>query len=475
MKYKLMSIGLIITVIITCFGIKYFDGRKSLERVHQHRSYSEIPVMDINVDGKAIEGAPLYEVDAEGAIEWERYIHENPKSTFGTITYHDNSSNITSDMLVHVRGNSSRYFMKKSYLVHLIDKQGLDKSISYSDMGGSNEWVLNGPCLDRTLIRNYMCMNIAGEIMDYSPEVRFVKLNIDGQYQGIYILMETITREQSRLNLSKSKGSNAVTSYIVKLDRTRPDVNMVNTLTEYTLKNGALAYDLCYPGKDNVTDVKAKYVKDDMSRIEKKLYSYDLFYDKHSYRDDVDIRAFAQYFVINEFFGNMDAGYYSTYLYKDVRGKVKPCVWDFNNACDNYMDQANDYVGFDMQYAPWFERLVEDERFTDEVIYQYRQLRKTVLSDEYLQNYITETIAFLGDEVDANYAVWGDVWDYSDKNWYEQATNYLSPFERNVTSYDDAVKQLRTYITNRGNWLDLHIEDIKQYSHPSRTANDRTT
>jgi hypothetical protein len=162
-------------------------------------------------------------------------------------------------------------------------------------------------------------------------------------------------------------------------------------------------------------------------------------------------------------------------LYKDVRGKVKPCVWDFNNACDNYMEQENPYIGFDMQYAPWFERLVKDERFTDEVIYQYRELRKSYLSEEYLQNYITETIDFLGDNVKANYEVWDDVWDYTNKNWYEQATNYLNPLERNVTSYDDAVTQLRTYITNRGNWLDEHIEDIKQYSHPSKTANDRTT
>lgn len=473
MKYKIMSIGLIITIIIASFGIKYFDGRKSLERIHHHRTYSEIPVIDINVNGQEIEGAPVYDIDSKGHVEWEKYIHENALSTSGTITYHDSNSDIKNDMQIHIRGNSSRYFMKKSYSVHIVDEDGLEKSVSYSDMGKSNEWVLNGPCLDRTLIRNYMCMNIAGEIMDYAPEVRFVNLNIDGEYQGLYVLMETITREPSRLNLSKSKGSNTVTSYVVKLDRTRPNIAMVNTLTEYTLKNGALAYNLCYPGENSITDLKYQYVIDDMSRIEKKLYSYDLFLDKHSYKNDIDIKSFAQYFVINEFFGNMDAGYYSTYLYKDVRGKVKTCVWDFNNACDNYMDHENDYTEFNMQYAPWFERLVEDEAFINEVIYQYKQLRKTVLSDAYLQKYITDTIDFLGNDIDANYEIWGYLWNYEDQNWYEKSTNYLQPLERNVTSYEDAVKQLRTYITNRGNWLDLHIEDLKQYSHPSRTANER--
>ena len=43
-------------------------------------------------------------------------------------------------------------------------------------MDPHHEWVLHGPFLDKTLIRNYMWYNIAGEIMDYAPNVRFCEV-----------------------------------------------------------------------------------------------------------------------------------------------------------------------------------------------------------------------------------------------------------------------------------------------------------
>ena len=472
MKYKLSAVLLIIIVMAASFTIKYNDQKETSVRVHQHQTAASIPTIDIDVAGNKIEGMPVYQVDEDNHIIWDKYNRDNASSTKGSLQYTDGNSVLSSEILIHIRGNSSRYFDKKSYVVHLTDKNGQKNFLSFDNMGDSDEWILNGPFLDRTLIRNYMCMNIAGEIMEYAPEVRFVRLNIDGEYQGLYLLMESITREESRLNLNKTQKGTPLTSYIVKLDRTRTDNTVVNTFSEYTLKNGALQYDLCYPGTTALTQAKMDYIQQDMSQIEKTIYSYDLFVND-DYLEDIDITAFAKYFVINEFFGNMDAGYYSTYLYKDVRGQIKPCVWDFNNACDNYMEQTNGISDFEMQYAQWFERLILSERFTDEVIYQYKMLRQTVLSDEYLQQYITDTTSFLGTEINDNYKVWNDVWDYSDKNWYEQSVNYLNPLERNVLSYDDAVTQLRTYIHDRGQWLDQHIDTLRQYSHPSRTVNER--
>lgn len=57
----------------------------------------------------------------------------------------------------------------------------------------------------------------------------------------------------------------------------------------------------------------------------------------------------------------MDAGRFSTYYYKDVRGKVKPVVWDFNNGSDNYIYFSTDENGFDMVQSPWFGEMLRDE------------------------------------------------------------------------------------------------------------------
>ena len=471
-RNKLICIVTAIAVFAAGMFFQFVSGDTRAERVHQHKRALAIPEISIDVGGQEIPGAPVYSVSDSGAITEERYIHETSENVQGTLSYSDEEMSVVSDVLIHIRGNSSRYFEKKSYTFHLIDDKGLEKNLGFDGMAAADEWVLYGPYLDRTLLRNYMCMNIAGEIMDYAPNVRYVRLSIDGEYQGLYVLMETITREAGRLNLSKSRRNDYATPYIVKLDRQRPNVEELDNYSRYTLKTGSMVYDLCYPGKDTVTQAKKTYIENDMSHIEKILYSYDLYSTNIDYRDYIDTESFARYFVINEFFGNLDAGFYSTYMYKDTRGKMCACVWDFNNACDNYAQEPADVSGFTILYAPWFERLIRDQDFVDEVIKQYKKLRKTTLSDEYLQAYITDTINYLGPEIENNYEVWGDVWTIDDKNAYVLANSYLQPLERNYTSYDEAVLQFRTYITQRGAWLDENIDNLNQYCHDSRTVNE---
>ena len=80
-----------------------------------------------------------------------------------------------------------------------------------------------------------------------------------------------------------------------------------------------------------------------------------------------------------------DTGNLSTFFYKDVNGKVKPVVWDFNNSLGNVSDSSDDDFlirQFVSVQAPWFTILIKDEDFINQVIYRYRQLRAGILSDE---------------------------------------------------------------------------------------------
>ena len=197
-------------------------------------------------------------------------------------------------------------------------------------------------------------------------------------------------------------------------------------------------------------------IEDDVSRIEKTLYSYDLT----AASDFIDLNSFAEYFVINELFRNVDAGRFSTFYYKNTRGKLKACVWDFNNGCDNYIDYQWDEAGFTMQDAPWFGQLLKDKRFVGLVVAKYRQLRSGLLSEHSLLSYLDETLAWLGDEVDRNNEKWGYVFDLSQYN----GMNYLTPVERNDASYEQAVARLKQFLIDRGRWLDEHIETLYQLS-----------
>ncbi|MDR4022924.1 MAG: CotH kinase family protein, partial [Eubacteriales bacterium] len=133
--------------------------------------------------------------------------------------------------------------------------------------------------------------------------------------------------------------------------------------------------------------------------------------------------------------------------------------WDFNSCCDNYNVSSIQPQRFQLQYVPWYYMLIKDEHFVNRVIERYNQLRETYLSDEYLLNYIDETIEWLGPAIDRNFEVWGYTFeDYTP----------LYPSERNPENYDEAVEQLKTFIVERGAWMDENIETLKQFCHESK-------
>ena len=112
------------------------------------------------------------------------------------------------------------------------------------------------------------------------------------------------------------------------------------------------------------------------------------------------------YFIINEFAMNYDAGNLSTYLYKELDGKLQLAVWDFNNGFDNYQWLRTETDVLHTVENSWLQRLWQDENFRDRVCERYRQLRKTTLSDEHIAEKIAAYQAELGAAVDRNFKVW---------------------------------------------------------------------
>ena len=60
---------------------------------------------------------------------------------------------------------------------------------------------------------------------------------------------------------------------------------------------------------------------------------------------------------------NYDAGNLSTYLYKELDGKLQLAVWDFNNGFDNYQWFRTETDVLHTVENSWFQRLWQDENF----------------------------------------------------------------------------------------------------------------
>lgn len=485
MKYKLFGGAMAVLMLICALAATALEAAEGPRRVHQHLSArgpdagcscggtelcTHLPLVIIHTGGAEIPGEPIG-YDADGQTIYSTTADGESMLPVRISILDDETRNhhpsdapdVESSALIRIRGRSSRYFDKHNYLLRFTDEDGAYANYGIMGMDAHYEWALHGPFLDKTLLRNYMWYNIAGEMMEYSPNVRFCEVILNGEYQGLYLMTETITNgEDCRVRVSEPIDNSSSTGYVLRLDQgSKTALKNINNFTYYTYRisrKSRLNVNIEYPRSGSLTPALADAIEQDLSDFEKALYSFDFDSRFYGYQNWIDVPSFADFFIINEFTQNYDAGYLSTFLYKDIGGKYHMVVWDFNNACGNYVDLPAWEPGFQMQDTLWQWMLTKDEAYCQQIIDRYRMWRKSVLSEDYLMNYIDETIAYLGPAVERNFEVWGYAFE---------GYRPLEPDSRNPASFDDAVEDLKAFIQDRGRWMDEFIDTVQQYGHPS--------
>ena len=174
---------------------------------------------------------------------------------------------------IKYRGASSySKFDKKQYRIKFYkNKKDSAKKVSLAGMGANSEWVLNGPYLDKTLIRNKLVYDLARELNGWAPDSRFVELFVDGEYQGVYLAVEPVTNGESRLRLSEFGLLSGETAYILNRDRIDTGSEEIETWGKtkgYTYN----ALYIRYPSKNKITEKQKEYIKNDISEFEQVLY-----------------------------------------------------------------------------------------------------------------------------------------------------------------------------------------------------------
>lgn len=458
---------------------------------------THLPLIRIDTGGQKIPGRGIVN-EISGQIESYETTDAGEEEILVTLetveeagVYHhaQDPASLTSRAFFRIRGNSSRLFDKSNYRIRLVEEEDLsdNRRLSLLGMSAESEWALHGPFLDKTLIRNYMWMNLSAEVMGDAPDVRFCELMIDGEYKGVYVLMETICEGEGRVDLTDYEPGSPVCSYILEIGKRMDPEKVIDNFSFYTEKMEAeRKVELLYPGRSMQTEMVKNYVAADFGEIEKLLYSAEMTRKTGSYRRLLDVDSFVDYYILQEFLSVIDAFSASTYFYRDVRGKltIGP-VWDYNNALDNFFLPVSE-KGFLLAQKGWYAQLMMDEDFVEQVIRRYRSLRKGILSEERLNRYMDETIAWLGSAVERNYEVWGYSFDPMTLESYQRRAFELEEGESvhdmsaeeyearlwgvNPDSYEEAVEWMREYMTKRGEWLDENIDSLRQYCRESRNA-----
>ena len=476
MKYKFIALAMVLALLLSAAAAASMDGGL-LPRTIQHEEAQDdngvqragkLPVVCIETDGgilPAVSGKTSATAEtAESAVKVgaEVYVYNGD----GTGGYDASAPLLRHRAVVRYRGHSSLRFDKKQYKINFVGEDGTeDKSVAFLGMEPYDEWALNAPYMDRSLMHNYLCFNVAGQILPYTPDVRYCEVYVNGSYEGLYLGMETIAKGSGRVDIETYKDGDRNIAYLVREDWKATSESALSDLAARgMLYNFKSNMEVIYPGTDKLNGDNKNRIERDMSRFEKALYSYDYDSFAYGYRQYLDVDTFVDYYLINEFTQNVDAGRYSTYFYKDVKGKL--CagpVWDFNSALGYYVDADLSTGGFVMPTKTFFDMLMKDEAFVNRVIARYRQLRKTVLSEVYLLSFVDDTEVYLGDAITRNNDRWGS-------EMYGSGTQkeiLLQPLDRNPENYPQAVDQLKTFLIRRGKYLDNYIDSLQQYCHES--------
>ncbi len=135
---------------------------------------------------------------------------------------------------IEYRGSTSfRISNKKSFGIETWDVDGNDIDVAFFDFPMEEDWILMGHIVnldqgyifDRTLMYHYLGYQLFRKMGRYASRSKFVELEINGNYQGIYVFMEKLKRDKNRIDIQTLSPADidpeAITGgYILKIDKT---------------------------------------------------------------------------------------------------------------------------------------------------------------------------------------------------------------------------------------------------------------
>ena len=387
---------------------------------------------------------------------------------------------------IEIRGATSAGFEKRSYSIELRDAVGNDLPAKVLDMPEESDWILYAPYSDKTFLNNHLAYDWSNRIGQYAARTAWVELEVNGQYEGVYLFMERIKRDPQRVDIKKlgalDNSTDLITGgYILKIDKAvgeAPNIGWPDAtyLPDYSFRSdyGASGLFLAYPafnGKqseetyfiysypkpEDITAQQKTYIQGYMRQFETALVEETFSGNSRSYTAYIDVPSFVDHFILNEITGNPDAYRLSTFLHKDRGGKLRMGpVWDFNIGFGNdgrsqtqqWIYQFNRFYGGDLWLVPfWWEKLLADPQFRAAVKKRWTELRQDVFKTENVLKQIDDEVAFLKAKgvVDRNYARW-------------PVLGVPLPFNSVVwATYDEEVQYLKDWLTDRVTWMDQQI------------------
>ncbi len=346
----------------------------------------------------------------------------------------DSAKGTRYDIGIKVRGQSSAKFPKPGYSIEVRDEKGEGMDVSLFGLPPADDWVLHGPYVDKSMMRNALAHWLFRQAGHYSPRTKHFDLYINGVYRGVYVLIEKIKRGKYRVNVSKLKetdisGDDVTGGYIWAFDKTGTNtggMGMDDVNKEGFRTADGLNVIMHYPKKENLQTEQQAYLKKYLEDLE------NLFKNGKNgsgYENYVDMTSALDYVLHEEVTNNSDSYWCSFFLHKpkdSKGGKVTlGPAWDFNLAMSNGGGMGSTstdgwqienpqkqgqggmmMMGSNLKAPNWLIGMWKDSHYQSELKKRWAELRSGVWHTKTMDVYLDSMKAYLTKAADRNFKRW---------------------------------------------------------------------
>jgi len=373
-------------------------------------------------------------------------------SSFQLTDSSNNRNNITSSTnldSIKVRGNSTAGMSKKPYRVKFGEKK------SPFGKEAARSWVLLANYYDATFALNAMAFELGKRLgLEFTNSSQLVNLWINGTYKGIYQLTEQIQSHKGRVDLKEKHNG-----WLAEFDYHDPAADEKNSW--FKTSNYDMGTYIKAPELDDTIPNRPtsyiQFVKDDINNLVKKMSESG--FPNNGYRDLIDLDSWAKYVLIQLVMDNFDfnskaqAGYLlgSNYAYKiESCDKIKAGpLWDFDLAAGLERISGGGFGGsFPTHYKTYQDSIAPTHAF-------YRRLwEDPVFKAKYKKTWDAYKSQFqsMGAFID-------DIKSQLDdgNNITGKGNNVWNSGTLTQQKFDSEVRDLKTWWTNRLNWVDQKL------------------
>lgn len=400
----------------------------------------------------------------------------------GNAEFNDSSVLYDGELEIKGRGNSTWLADKKPYKIKLDTKTNL------LGMGKNKHWVLLSNPYDSSLSRNKLIYDLAADMGLDTMSCQWVDVVLNGKVVGNYLLCEHVRVGDTRVDITNwddiaedtakaiynankktmtkaerdeladlmednmdwvtdgfvtYKGQTYTISDYYELPKTNGGYLLEGYEAEepYFVSDGGYSVSVSSPegiGKGMLTEINRYY-----SDFEKAALSSDFSAiingHKVRYTELADLQSLAKYALVNEVFQNQDFMRRSTYMYKDVDGKlIFGPVWDLDNSSDNSSTNYSHYKWMGMDRA-FLSNVVKDPVFVKAFYDSYREYRYTLIED----------MLKPGGDIDKTLEKLSESGENNDRLW------------SNKVGFEDDLNNFKLWLSRRIDWIDTQMESFE--------------